>query len=168
MNIRGKALMVYILIRQKCRSGDCVQHGWMMLPAKSYSLRILALCGITHYAYVSHNLDTITIVGPKKAIKEVTDTCNCATANPVTVGQINRLKAAFGMGTSQTKADEMCTRFDQVMAATLLSAMFSRAKQDPFAPGCFVVQLLAFVWLFWRRCFLSHAFTAAFTHLLFL
>ena len=65
------------------QTGDSVQRGWMRLPPKSYVLACLAVCGITHYVYIPHDLKTVTIVGPRRAIAALINASNSVSTTPL-------------------------------------------------------------------------------------
>ena len=80
------------------QTGDFVQYGWLRLPTKSYVLRFLAVCGVTHYVYIPFDLKSVEIVGPAHAIRTLVDMSNLAATTSLTPEQLAILRQEFGMG----------------------------------------------------------------------
>ena len=80
------------------QTGDFVQYGWLRLPTKSYVLRFLAVCGVTHYVYIPFDPQSVEIVGPAHAIRTLVDMSNLAASSPLTCKELTILRQAFGMG----------------------------------------------------------------------
>ena len=96
------------------QTGDFVQWGWMRIPSKSWVLSLLSTCGITHYVHIKHDLKTVTIVGPRRAVAALIDMSNAASTTSITRSQLNELREAFGMAkTHTTQADKICRQWER-------------------------------------------------------
>ena len=103
------------------QNGDFVQWGWFRLPSKSYVLRFLALCGVTHYVYIASDLSSIEIVGPADAIAKLVDFSNVAALRRLDEMELDTLRHAFGMGDAWTTADKICTWWERRFVLSVLS-----------------------------------------------
>ena len=104
------------------QTGDAVQHGWIPLPSKSFVLRFLSVCGVTHYVWIPFDIASITIVGPADAIAKLIDLSNEAATTRLTKEQLDTLREAFGIGDAWTTADKVATWWERRIVLFMLSA----------------------------------------------
>ena len=95
------------------QTGDYVQYGWLRLPTKSYVLAFLAVCGVTHYAYIPFDLKTVEVVGPAHAIRMLIDLSNEAATSSLDEAQLRALRQVFGFGDTWTTADKKCVLWER-------------------------------------------------------
>jgi hypothetical protein len=101
-------------------TGDCVQWGWIRLPTKSYIIYFLALCGVTHYVYIHHDLKSMEIVGPVAGIHALIECSNAAIGARLNQTQLHYLQHAMGMGDAMTRADRVCTWWEKRICIGIL------------------------------------------------
>ncbi len=95
---------------------DYVQWGYARLPSRSFTIGMLALCHITHYVYITMDLDSIEIVAPKKAVKvliTVSSANNVKNEGIPDAAQLHDLKTAFGILAEHTTADSVCLTWEK-------------------------------------------------------
>ena len=136
------------------QTNDCVQWGWFRLPTRSHLLYFLALCGITHYAYIPHDLSSFHIVGPRTGISTLVQMSNlAATQRPSTI-HLQELRSSFGMvEDTYTTADQICCKIERQLAVVfckslllgtlgVLSAVYLMSL--PIFPGVFIAVWMMF------------------------
>ena len=106
------------------QTGDAVQRGWIPLPSKSFVLRFLSVCGVTHYVWIPFDIASITIVGPADAIAKLIDLSNEAATTRLTKEQLDTLREAFGIGDAWTTADKVATWWERRIVLFMLSAVW--------------------------------------------
>ncbi len=68
----------------------------------------LAVCGFTHYAWITRRLRGVNVSGPTHAIRARIDLSNAAATTRLTDEQLETLRRAFGMYAWLTTADRTC------------------------------------------------------------
>ena len=136
------------------QTNDCVQWGWFRLPTRSYLLYFLALCGITHYAYIPHDLSSLHIVGPRTGISTLVQMSNLAATQRLSTIHLQELRSSFGMvEDTYTTADQICCKIERQLAVVfckslllgtlgVLSAVYLMSL--PIFPGVFIAVWMMF------------------------
>ena len=64
--------------------------------------------------HIQHDLKTVTIVGPRRAVAALIDMSNAASTTSITRRQLGELREAFGMSeTHTTQADKICMQWER-------------------------------------------------------
>ena len=136
------------------QTNDCVQWGWFRLPTRSHLLYFLALCGITHYAYIPHDLSSFHIVGPRTGISTLVQMSNLAATQRLSPIHLQELRSSFGMvEDTYTTADQICCKIERQLAVVfckslllgtlgVLSAVYLMSL--PIFPGVFMAVWMMF------------------------
>ena len=115
-------------------ANDSVQHGYIRLPSKSAVWKLLAFCHISHYIWISSDLQTVHIVGPTPMVLTLVKMSNQAATRRMNESEISVLKEAFGCDGFITDLDRSfwkCERYT-LIALTIIAVIFT----------CIVRQLL--------------------------
>ena len=75
-------------------ANDSVQHGYIRLPTKSAMCKFLAFCHISHYIWISSDLQTLHIVGPSVCVNNLIKMSNQAATRRMNTDEIQSLKTA--------------------------------------------------------------------------
>ena len=140
------------------QTGDCVQWGWMRLPTKSWMLTFLSFSGVSHYAYIHHDLRSMEIVGPAAGIRALVAVSSTAATSRLAPEDLTFLKEAMGMGESMTHADRSCVQWEKCFLVGLfifgallglLHLMLGLCQ----ALGLSVLAFSLFVFaVYWKQC----------------
>ena len=150
------------------QTNDCVQWGWFRLPTRSHLLYFLALCGITHYAYIPHDLSSLHIVGPRTGISTLVQMSNLAATQRLSTIHLQELRSSFGMvEDTYTTADQICCKIERQLAVVFckslllgtvgfLGAVFLLSLT--IIPGVLIAVWMMFcaIWSAWRNAVNVH------------
>ena len=95
------------------QTGDGQQWGWLRLPTKSYWLKFLSVCSVTHYVYIPHHLTDVCGVGPTKFFQTLINMSNASTTAELSEEQLESLRRELGIGDAWTQADMICTLWER-------------------------------------------------------
>ena len=133
-------------------ANDSVQHGYIRLPTRSAVWKLLAFCHISHFIWISSDLQTIHIVGPTTMVLTLVKMSNQACTRRMNASEISVMKEAFGCDWFITDLDrsfrkcERCT----LLALTIIAVIFT----------CIVRQLLLIlISLLLFSCTLCHSWS---------
>jgi hypothetical protein len=94
-------------------AGDSTQHGFLRLPTKACTLKVLAFSKITHYIVISHKLTSITAVGNRNALRELMLVSKRSAGKRASPEELEHLRVVFGMGATPTHEDCICLRLER-------------------------------------------------------
>ena len=100
-------------------ANDSVQHGYIRLPTKSILCKFLAICHISHYIWISSDLQTIRIVAPSVCVTALVKMNNQAATRRMTAHEIQVLKTTFGCDAFVTDVDAIFIRYERLTMLTL-------------------------------------------------
>ena len=100
-------------------ANDSVQHGYIRLPTKSIVCKFLAICHISHYIWISSDLQSIHIVAPSVSVTALIKISNQAATRRMTSQEERSLKATFGCDAFVTDVDATFIRYERVTLLTL-------------------------------------------------
>jgi len=94
-------------------ANDSVQHGYIRIPTKSYFGKFLAFAHISHYIWISHDLDKLYIVGPSVTVNAFIRMSNVAATRAMTPAERADLRRNFGMHDATTDFDTKFIRMER-------------------------------------------------------
>ena len=94
-------------------ANDSVQHGYIRLPTKSAICKFLAFCHISHYIWISSDLQTLHIVGPSVSVNNLVKMSNQAATRRMNAEEIQSLKTAFGCDGCVTDVEAAFIRYER-------------------------------------------------------
>ena len=100
-------------------ANDSVQHGYIRLPTKSIVCKFLAICHISHYIWISSDLQSIHIVAPSVSVTALIKISNQAATRRMTPQEERSLKVTFGCDAFVTDVDATFIRYERVTLLTL-------------------------------------------------
>ena len=108
-------------------ANDSVQHGYIRLPTKSAMCKLLAFCHISHFIWISSDLQTIYIVGPSVCVTSLVQMSNQAATRRMNAHEIQLLKTAFGCDGYVTDVEASFIRYERytLLALTVIAMLFS-------------------------------------------
>ena len=94
-------------------AGDSTQYGFLRLPTRSWTLKALSFCKVTHYIEIAHNAAHVSAVGNTAAIYELMRVSKRASSRKTSEEELTNLRHAFGLGAAWTPEDLMCARLER-------------------------------------------------------
>ena len=109
-------------------ANDSVQYGYIRMPTKSYLGQCLAFSHISHYIWISSELDKLHMVGPSVSVNAFVRMSNIAATRAMTPAEITELKREFGMDDAITDVDAVFIRAERrlfIYFIALCASMFT-------------------------------------------
>ena len=118
-------------------ANDSVQHGYIRIPTKSHFGKLLAFAHISHYIWISRDLDKLYIVGPTASVNGLIEMSNVTAGRSMYPFEVTLLRRSFGMDEAMTDVDALFVRMERRAVFCLVAlgaiALFIRTLEELFA-----------------------------------